>query len=103
MTREQIIADNDLLRREFKGGKILMTPAVHELNPQLRAAAFVQMSKHANFAPDSLHDSGMFILGHLAFVWEIRVFATKRSIILSLAHEWAGVPLPWDTWHGGVR
>ena len=59
--REKIIELNDELRRTFKGGRVQMTPAVHNLDPQLRGRAIWAMARYDRFADDSEHDRGVFI------------------------------------------
>lgn len=92
MTREEEIASNDLLRTQLKGGKILMTPAVWELDSQLRGRALYRLSLYQSFSDDSLHDRGTFIFAGYSFVFFISEFDGERSLSLSLGDDWLGVP-----------
>jgi len=58
---EKIIALNDQLRRTFRGGRVQMTPAVYNLDPQLRGRAIWAMARYDRFDRDSEHDWGVFI------------------------------------------
>ena len=46
--RAKIIELNDHLRTTFKGGRVQMTPAVYNLDPQLRGRAIWAMAPHAS-------------------------------------------------------
>ena len=47
MTRhERIIQLNDELRQTFRGGRVQMTPAVYDLDPQLRGRALWAMARY---------------------------------------------------------
>ena len=69
--REKIIALNDELRRTFKGGRVQMTPAVYNLDPQLRGRAIWAMARYNRFADDSEHDWGVFIFAGYSFEWHV--------------------------------
>ena len=69
--REKIIALNDNLRKAFKGGPVQMTPAVYNLDPQLRGRALWTTARHDRFADDSEHDRGVFIFAGYPFEWHI--------------------------------
>ena len=45
--REKIIALNDNLRKASKGGPVQMTPAVYNLDPQLRGRALWTTARHS--------------------------------------------------------
>lgn len=82
-----IITANDLLRTQFKGGVVLMTPAVWELPAELRGRALVRMTMYQKFSTDSDHSEGVFVFAGLSFVWRIETFAGERSISLMLASD----------------
>jgi hypothetical protein len=69
--REKIIALNDELRRTFKGGRVQMTPAVYNLDPQLRGRALWAMARYNRFADDSEHDWGVMIFAGYSFEWRV--------------------------------
>jgi hypothetical protein len=69
--REKIIALNDGLRKTFKGGRVQMTTAVYNLDPQLRGRAIWAMARYSRFADDSEHDWGVFIFAGYSFEWHI--------------------------------
>jgi len=69
--REKIIALNDEFRRTFKGGRVQMTPAVYNLDPQLRGRAIWAMARYNRFAADSEHDWGVMIFAGYSFEWHI--------------------------------
>ena len=58
---EKIIELNDKLRKTFKGGRVELTPAVYNLDPQLRGRAIWAMARYGRFTGDSEHDWGVFI------------------------------------------
>jgi hypothetical protein len=69
--RETIIALNDELRKTFKGGRVQMTPAVYNLDPQLRGRALWAMARYNRFSEDSEHDWGVMIFAGYSFEWHI--------------------------------
>ena len=80
MTRhERIIQLNDELRKTFRGGRVQMTPAVYNLDPQLRGRALWAMARCNSFADDSEHDWGVMIFGGYAFEWHIEYRAANGT------------------------
>jgi hypothetical protein len=69
--RAKIIELNDQFRSTFKGGRVQMTPAVYELDPQLRGRAMCMLAKYKKFNDDSEHDWGVFIFAGYSFDWHI--------------------------------
>ena len=69
--RSKIIELNDQFRTTFKGGRVQMTPAVYELDPQLRGRAMYVMSRYNKFADDCEHDWGIFIFAGYSFEWHM--------------------------------
>ena len=69
--REKIIALNDELRRTFKGGRVQLTPAVYNLDAQLRGRAIWAMARYDKFDGSSEHDWGVFIFAGYSFEWHI--------------------------------
>lgn len=90
MTRAETIAANDALRKEFKGGIVLFTPAVWALDSSLRGRALYRMTLFDKFSDDSLHEEGVFVFAGLTFVWQIGTFDGQRSLTLSLKEDWYG-------------
>lgn len=86
MDKANIIQLNDLLRTEFKGGVVLMTPTVYELPSQMRGRALYRMSQAAHFTMDD-HSEGVFEYADCLFHWRIGVFAGQRSITLAIGCE----------------
>ena len=77
--RMRIIELNDQLRTTFKGGRVQMTPAVHDLDPQLRGRALWAMARSNKFDNTSNHDWGVMIFAGYAFEWRIEYRATDGT------------------------
>lgn len=77
--RMRIIELNDQLRTTLKGGRVQMTPAVYNLDPQLRGRAIWAMAKCSNFADTSDHDQGVMIFAGYAFEWRIEYRAADGT------------------------
>ena len=69
--RAKIIELNDQFRSTFQGGRVQMTPAVYELDTQLRGRAMCVLSRYRKFDDDSEHDWGVFIFAGYSFEWRI--------------------------------
>ncbi len=69
--RTRIIELNDQLRTTFKGGRVQMTRGVYDLDDRLRGRALSVMAQFNRFAPDSEHDTGVFIFAGFSFEWRI--------------------------------
>jgi hypothetical protein len=69
--RGRIIELNDQLRTTFRGGRDQMTPAVYNLDPQLRGRALFAMARCTKFDNSSEHDWGVMIFAGYAFEWHI--------------------------------
>ncbi len=69
--RAKIIELNDQFRSTFQGGRVQMTPAVYELDAQLRGRAMCVLSRYRKFDDDSEHDWGVFIFAGYSFEWRI--------------------------------
>jgi hypothetical protein len=76
--------DNDLLRTQFVGGKVLMSRSVYELPAFLRGRALYRMTIYDTFDDDSDHSEGVFVFAGYVFHWQIATFAGERSITLSM-------------------
>lgn len=87
MTLEELRTKNDLLRTQFKGGRVLMSSRVRELPAQLRGQALYHMSMYQAFDDDSDHGAGLFIHGGIVFQWWADSFAGEHCITLGLADE----------------
>jgi hypothetical protein len=98
VTRDQLIALNDDLRCNGRGGEILFTPAVYDLEPGLRGRILHRLTLYDRFDPDSLHDYGLLICAGYRIIWEIQEVDGRREMTLSMAHEWLGAAhlLPWN-------
>lgn len=77
--REKIIQLNDDLRQTFKGGRVQMTRAVYNLDPQLRGRALWAMTRYNRFADDSEHDWGVMIFAGYSFEWHIEYRAANGA------------------------
>ena len=77
--REKIIELNDELRKTFRGGRVQMTPAVNNLDPQLRGRALWAMAGYNRFADDSEHDWGVMIFAGYSFEWHIEYRAANGT------------------------
>lgn len=71
MRDPKFIALNDQLRTTFRGGRVHMTPAVRDLDPQLRGRVLCVLSRYSKFADDDNHDYGVFIFAGYSFEWRI--------------------------------
>ena len=69
--RAKIIELNDQLRTTFKGGRVQMTPAAFNLDPQLRGRALWAMAKSNKFDDTSEHDWSVMIFAGYVFEWHI--------------------------------
>jgi hypothetical protein len=69
--REQIIALNDQLRTNFKGGRVQMTRGVYDLDERLRGRALSVLARFDKFDAASEHEAGVFIFAGYAFEWRI--------------------------------
>jgi hypothetical protein len=86
MDQETAIRVNDLLRTEFIGGIVLMSPSVYALPAQMRGRALYRMSQAAHFTMDD-HSEGVFAYADILFHWYIGTFAGERCITLSIGCE----------------
>lgn len=77
--RSKIVELNDQLRSTFTGGRVQMTPSVHELDARLRGRALYVMSKYKKFDEDSEHDCGVFIFAGFSFEWRIEYRAKEGT------------------------
>ena len=77
--REKIIRLNDELRKTFRRGRVQMTPAVYNLDPQLRGRTLWAMTRYNRFADDSEHDWGVMIFAGYSFEWHIEYRAANGT------------------------
>jgi hypothetical protein len=81
MSTERIRELNDTFRSTFNGGKVMMTPGVHELPDCVIADALEKVATFANFTADndpySEHDFGFFELVGRTFYWKIDYYDEK--------------------------
>jgi hypothetical protein len=87
VTRTQLIEQNDALRTQLKGGAVLFSPGVWELDAQIRGRLLYRLSLYKTFDDDSEHDSGVFIFAGYTVCWRIEEFAGERSLNILLGHE----------------
>ncbi|MEK7994738.1 MAG: hypothetical protein AAB403_13120 [Planctomycetota bacterium] len=87
MTREQLIARNDTLRTQFRGGKILMDTSVWHVSSQVRARAAYRMTRHFDFPKESNHDYGEFVFAGYSWRWQIESFAGELFLTLSIEED----------------
>jgi Protein of unknown function (DUF3768) len=75
MSAERIRELNDAFRGTFNGGKLMMTPGVHELPDCVKADALVKVATFSQFTGDNdpygEHDFGFFELVGRTFYWKI--------------------------------
>jgi hypothetical protein len=71
MTLDEQRQRNDALRTTFKGGRLLMTPVVRELDPHLRGRIVDRLTRYDRFDEESDHSCGVFIFAGYSFVWWI--------------------------------
>lgn len=86
----ETIAANDAFRTTLKGGIVLMTPTVWELDARERGRAIYRMSQAQKFC-DVYHSEGVFVHGGRVWYWYIGTFAGQHAITLSLSEDWIGV------------
>jgi hypothetical protein len=98
---------NDNFRAAFLGGRVVITPAVAELPIDVKAHAFIQMQRFADFNSDNdphgEHDFGSFELAGETFFWKIDYYdrdmmfgsedpadpeKTTRVLTIMLSHEY---------------
>lgn len=66
---------NDTLRRQFTGGKVMLSDGVNALPDMVKAAALQFMAQYHNFTPENdphgEHDFGAFTLCNRRFFWKV--------------------------------
>ncbi len=77
--RARIIELNDQLRTTFKGGRVQMTPAVYNLDPQLRGRALWAMARCNKFDHTGEHNWGVMIFAGYVFEWRIEYRGTDGT------------------------
>jgi hypothetical protein len=77
--RARIIELNDKLRTTFKGGRVQMTPAVYNLDPQLRGRALWAMARSNKFHNTGEHDWGVMLFAGYVFEWRIEYRASNGT------------------------
>lgn len=75
-----IITANDLLRTEFKGGRIEVCHGPYELDDRTLGRMLCVLAKYNKFEEGGLHDSGHFIFSGFSFVWTIELIDTERVL-----------------------
>jgi hypothetical protein len=83
MSTERIRELNDAFRSSFSGGKVMMTPGVHDLPDCVKADALVKVARFCEFTTDNdpygEHDFGFFELVGRTFYWKIDYYDDCRS------------------------
>jgi Protein of unknown function (DUF3768) len=74
---------NDMLRRSFEGGRVLITAGVSALPPILACRVLEKVRTFADFTPDNdphgEHDFGRFELIGRTFIWKIDYYDKSMS------------------------
>jgi hypothetical protein len=71
MSRAKIAAANDAFRTTLKGGKVLWSPEVRELDPQTRGRLLNAITQYSAFDKDGYHDAGVLIFCDFCVEWHI--------------------------------
>lgn len=88
MTLDAIRDRNDLLRTKFEGGKIVVTPTVFHIDPQIRGRALHRLILYNRFSSENDdHSEGAFVFAGYFWVWKIEEFAGERCLTLSVAED----------------
>jgi hypothetical protein len=84
----EIIARNDLLRTKFEGGKVVITPTVFHIDPQIRGRALYRLTLYNRFSGEvDDHSEGSFTFAGYFWVWRIEDFAGERCLTLSVSDD----------------
>lgn len=76
---------NDLLRTKFEGGRVVITPTVYEIDPQIRGRALYRLTLYNRFSDGGDdHSEGAFTFAGYFWVWKIDEFAGERCLTLSV-------------------
>jgi hypothetical protein len=77
MERNSMRARNDALRQTFTGGRIVLSPGVLSLPPQINAEVLERVRSFSAFDAenDPYHDFGRFDLAGVTYVFEVDCFA----------------------------
>jgi hypothetical protein len=79
-SRDEIIAANDLLRTQFKGGRIEICDGPFEFDDRLIGRMLCVLARFSNFGDDNLHDSGLFIFSGYSFEFFIEDVDGERVL-----------------------
>ncbi len=81
-------AQNDLLRTKFQGGRVVATPSVFHIDPQIRGRALYRLTLYGRFCgDDDDHSEGSFTFAGYFWVWKIEDFAGERCLTLAVAED----------------
>src|SRR5437016_362102 len=83
----ETITRNDLLRTTLRGGVVLFSRAVMELDARIRGRLIDRITRFDNFHADSLHDEGTLIFAGFSIVWYIDELDGKRRMHVILAED----------------
>ena len=77
MERISVRARNDALRQTFTGGRVVLSPGVLSLPPQVNAEVLERVRSFSAFDAenDPYHDFGRFDLAGVAYIFEVDCFA----------------------------
>jgi hypothetical protein len=79
---------NDLLRTKFEGGKVVITPTVYHIDPQIRGRALYRLTLCNRFSDDcDDHSEGAFTFAGYFWIWKIDDFAGECCLTLSVAAD----------------
>jgi hypothetical protein len=88
MTLSAVKEQNDLLRTKFEGGKVVITPTVFHIDPQIRGRALYRLTLYSRFSgEDDDHSEGSFTFAGYFWIWQIEDFAGERCLTLSVAAD----------------
>jgi hypothetical protein len=80
MSRKKIAAENDAFRTTLKGGKVLFSPNVKDLDPQMRGRLMFAISNYSAFDKDGYHDAGVLIF--CDFAVEFRIERRSEGLVM---------------------
>lgn len=87
MTRDQIIARNDLLRTQLRGGLFRFGWSALHLDPQIRARATYVMTQPYTKPSTDDHSYGEFKFAGYLFSWHVWDFAGEAELTLDVDRD----------------
>lgn len=80
MTREQYIAANDSLRRQFVGGRIEVCHGPYNIDNRTLGRMLCAVAAYDRFSPESLHDEGVLLFAGFSVCWRIEADGNERVL-----------------------